>query len=172
MKRLFLTFKQKKVHMALVVSEYGKVLGLVTMDDLLAQIFGVFRDERADLQSQPPGGRTRVKTPVAGAPAGFGEATGPVPTSIANDLITGPVAKQDIDSGPVIRPTPPADGYVERRADTDVSGDISRFRPDSAGNSLAFSIHPSPSAPHPSILPSRFTRGRRHRLSAQRHRSG
>ena len=47
-KRLFLTFKQKKVHMAIVVSEYGKVLGLVTMDDLLAQIFGVIRDERAD----------------------------------------------------------------------------------------------------------------------------
>jgi len=48
-KRLFLTFKQKKVHMALVVSEYGKVLGLVTMDDLLAQIFGVLRDERVEL---------------------------------------------------------------------------------------------------------------------------
>jgi CBS domain containing-hemolysin-like protein len=59
-KRLFLTFKQKKVHMAIVVSEYGKVLGLVTMDDLLAQIFGVLRDERADLQqSIPPGGRAR-----------------------------------------------------------------------------------------------------------------
>ena len=51
-KRLFLTFKQKKVHMAIVVSEYGKVLGLVTMDDLLAQIFGVLRDERADLQAR------------------------------------------------------------------------------------------------------------------------
>lgn len=53
-KRLFLTFKQKKVHMAIVVSEYGKVLGLVTMDDLLAQIFGVLRDERAELQSSNP----------------------------------------------------------------------------------------------------------------------
>ena len=56
-KRLFLTFKQKKVHMAIVVSEYGKVLGLVTMDDLLAQIFGVLRDERAELQNTIPPGR-------------------------------------------------------------------------------------------------------------------
>ena len=63
-KRLFLTFKQKKVHMALVVSEYGKVLGLVTMDDLLAQIFGVLRDERAELQNSIGPGRTPARTPV------------------------------------------------------------------------------------------------------------
>jgi CBS domain-containing protein len=67
-KRLFLTFKQKKVHMAIVVSEYGKVLGLVTMDDLLAQIFGVLRDERADLQQSIPLGRMRRETPAGGAP--------------------------------------------------------------------------------------------------------
>ncbi len=71
-KRLFLTFKQKKVHMAIVVSEYGKVLGLVTMDDLLAQIFGVIRDERADLQASMPG----IKLPRGKAPAG--PQTGPV----------------------------------------------------------------------------------------------
>jgi putative hemolysin len=63
-KRLFLTFKQKKVHMAIVVSEYGKVLGLVTLDDLLAQIFGALRDERAELQSTIPPGRARVRTPA------------------------------------------------------------------------------------------------------------
>ena len=130
-KRLFLTFKQKKVHMAIVVSEYGKVLGLVTMDDLLAQIFGVLRDERAELQSQPPSARHRIRTPVGGAPAGAGDPTGPVPTSYATDLETGPVPK-DVDTGPVIRPTPPAldaDGVVVRRADTDVTGGIGR--PDS-----------------------------------------
>ncbi len=64
-KRLFLTFKQKKVHMAIVVSEYGKVLGIVTMDDLLAQIFGQIRDERAELQSSIPG-RPKVRTPAPG----------------------------------------------------------------------------------------------------------
>ncbi|MDQ3365438.1 MAG: hemolysin family protein [Myxococcota bacterium] len=96
-KRLFLTFKQKKVHMAVVVSEYGKVLGLVTMDDLLAQIFGVLRDERAELQSSIPG-RTRLRTPVAGART-EGE-------------ITGQVVKVDVDTGPV------------PRADADISGDV------------------------------------------------
>ncbi|HWO20891.1 MAG TPA: hemolysin family protein [Kofleriaceae bacterium] len=64
-KRLFLTFKQKKVHIAIVVSEYGKVLGLVTMDDLLAQIFGVLRDERADLQQSIPPGKVRSVAGIA-----------------------------------------------------------------------------------------------------------
>ena len=85
-KRLFLTFKQKKVHMAIVVSEYGKVLGLVTMDDLLAQIFGVLRDERAELQSQPPSGRHRPRTPLAGSPI-------TEPPLRASDLDTGPITR-------------------------------------------------------------------------------
>jgi putative hemolysin len=75
-KRLFLTFKQKKVHMAIIVSEYGKVLGLVTMDDLLAQIFGAMRDERADLQASMPGMKVpggRARSPAAGID------TGPIP---------------------------------------------------------------------------------------------
>jgi CBS domain containing-hemolysin-like protein len=148
-KRLFLTFKQKKVHMAIVVSEYGKVLGLVTMDDLLAQIFGVLRDERAELQSQPPGARMRVKTPVAGAPAGAGDPTGPVPTSIYADAMggndTGQVGRHDIDTGPVIRPTPFPDGAVTKRADTDVSGFSQR--PDSQpGDSGGVLDPPAPSS--------------------------
>ncbi|HEY4241750.1 MAG TPA: hemolysin family protein [Kofleriaceae bacterium] len=65
-KRLFLTFKQKKVHMAVVVSEYGKVLGLVTMDDLLAQIFGAMRDERTELQGADAPSRVRARTPAVG----------------------------------------------------------------------------------------------------------
>lgn len=67
-KRLFLAFKQRKVHMALVVSEYGKVLGLVTMDDVLAQIFGVMRDERTELQASQLGERVRTRTPGLGLP--------------------------------------------------------------------------------------------------------
>jgi CBS domain containing-hemolysin-like protein len=61
-KRLFLTFKQKKVHFALVVNEYGKVLGIVTMDDVLSQLFGVLRDERERQQSA---GR-KMRTPAHG----------------------------------------------------------------------------------------------------------
>jgi putative hemolysin len=62
-KRLFLTFKQRKVHFALVVNEYGKVLGVVTMDDVLGQLFGVLRDER---ERQQAAGRARLRTPVHG----------------------------------------------------------------------------------------------------------
>ncbi len=112
-KRLFLTFKQKKVHMAIVVSEYGKVLGLVTMDDLLAQIFGALRDERADLQNSIPPGRLRVRTPPAGTPRGSqGEITGPVPRSGPD---TGPVPRADTnDSGPIARPdSQPGPGVLD-----------------------------------------------------------
>jgi CBS domain containing-hemolysin-like protein len=113
-KRLFLTFKQKKVHMAIVVSEYGKVLGLVTMDDLLSQIFGVIRDERADLQASMPGIKVqRVKAAAM--------QTGPV---LKQELDSGPIPKQDLkaDSGP----HPDSDsGVVRERATSDVSGVVS-----------------------------------------------
>lgn len=83
-KRLFLTFKQKKVHMAVVVNEYGKVLGVVTMDDLLEQIFGAIRDERELVQGGGKRGQ-RGRTPVPGA----GVETGPVallsPASLLDD---------------------------------------------------------------------------------------
>jgi putative hemolysin len=105
-KRLFLTFKQKKVHMAIVVSEYGKVLGIVTMDDLLGQIFGAFRDERAELQSSIPG-RQRARTPVAGIATdrASSELTGPLPRMEQGDL-SEPVSKLDGSdlSGPVLLP--------------------------------------------------------------------
>ncbi len=62
--RLFRTFKQKKVHLAVVVSEYGGLLGVVTMADLLEQLFGEIRDERENLQTggvrRGRGGRTPV----------------------------------------------------------------------------------------------------------------
>jgi putative hemolysin len=84
-KRLFLTFKQKKVHMAIVVSEYGKVLGIVTMDDLLAQIFGVIRDERAALQASSANIKVqRPRTPG-----------GPVTPPLPHPLDTGPVTKDE-----------------------------------------------------------------------------
>ncbi len=90
-KRLFLTFKQKKVHIAIVVSEYGKVLGLVTMDDLLAQIFGVLRDERAALQQSVLPGKAR---PFPAGTAAPGSDSGPV---------AGPASSPSIDTGPVER---------------------------------------------------------------------
>jgi len=81
-KRLFLAFKQKKVHMAFVVSEYGKVLGLVTMDDVLAQIFGVMRDERTELQRSRLGERARVRTPGLGLPTKVDIDSGPIASGV------------------------------------------------------------------------------------------
>ena len=107
-KRLFLTFKQKKVHMAVVVSEYGKVLGLVTMDDLLAQIFGVLRDERAELQQSIPG----VKAPRARTSPGMQIETGPVQAPEAVDLATQPPVKPIHEIEEV---TPPALDVEELR---------------------------------------------------------
>jgi magnesium and cobalt exporter, CNNM family len=152
-KRLFLTFKQKKVHMAIVVSEYGKVLGIVTMDDLLAQIFGQLRDERAALQSSIPSGRRSVRTP-AGTPVrpSGGEQTGPVFRYEGADA-SAPVGKVEGDgptgdgvplpkqrdtgrSGPVVRPDTGDSGPIARessdlegkRAETDRSGAVERPR--------------------------------------------
>jgi putative hemolysin len=87
-KRLFLTFKQKKVHMAIVVSEYGKVLGLVTMDDLLAQIFGVILDERTSLQASATQLRVtpRVRTPAVGVVTRAQSPTSEEVTPPATDL--------------------------------------------------------------------------------------
>jgi CBS domain containing-hemolysin-like protein len=89
-KRLFLTFKQKKVHMAVVVSEYGKVLGLVTMDDLLAQIFGVIRDERTTLQASSNAlrGAPRNRTPISGV-------TPPPPARPPSEEVTPPAIDVD-----------------------------------------------------------------------------
>ncbi len=142
-KRLFLTFKQKKVHMAIVVSEYGKVLGLVTMDDLLSQIFGVLRDERAELQSSVPLRRIAPQTPAEGkGDSGLGSALPPVivdesaiplPSSAEDELIhrgddrSGPTTPPDSTLGtglgvldPPVRPihvvdevTPPATDLAE-----------------------------------------------------------
>jgi CBS domain containing-hemolysin-like protein len=104
-KRLFLTFKQKKVHMAIVVSEYGKVLGLVTMDDLLSQIFGVLRDERAALQSSVPPGRAAGRGAPGHKPDADGSGPNAVPTARDTNEASVPLAVHpDEATGPTQMP--------------------------------------------------------------------
>lgn len=42
---LFKELQRKKIHMAIVINEYGKMMGLITMEDLLEEIFGEIQDE-------------------------------------------------------------------------------------------------------------------------------
>ncbi|GAB4520107.1 MAG: hemolysin family protein [Haliangiales bacterium] len=50
---LFRDFKQRKSHMALVVDEHGRLVGLITMEDLLEELFGEIRDEREFQKARP-----------------------------------------------------------------------------------------------------------------------
>ena len=95
-KRVFRIFKQKKVHMALVVNEYGKLLGLVTMDDVLAQLFGKLRDEREPLQTAVRRGRT----PEPGAPAAVAAAA-----AVAEEAAQVAEAAESVARGEDVAPT-------------------------------------------------------------------
>jgi CBS domain containing-hemolysin-like protein len=143
-KRLFLTFKQKKVHMALVVSEYGKVLGLVTMDDLLSQIFGVLRDERAELQNTIPPGRIRARTPVEARSDPEGSGPG---AAYAPDVHGAPAASAANDANAAAMPVTQHgdDGVVDHDGDShDDDGGRPVMQPDSSPGAALGVLDPPP----------------------------
>ncbi len=49
---LFQIFKTKKIHMAIVVDDYGGTAGIITMEDLLESIVGNIQDEYDDEQEE------------------------------------------------------------------------------------------------------------------------
>jgi putative hemolysin len=53
LKRLFDVFNQRKIHMGIVVDEYGTFVGIVTMEDLLEELFGPIRDEKETPERLP-----------------------------------------------------------------------------------------------------------------------
>ncbi|MCD6498740.1 MAG: HlyC/CorC family transporter [Deltaproteobacteria bacterium] len=52
--RLFREFRERRIHIGIVVDEYGTMVGLVTMQDLLEELFGELGDDEAQSSRDGP----------------------------------------------------------------------------------------------------------------------
>jgi CBS domain containing-hemolysin-like protein len=58
--QLMAEFREHHTHMALVVDEFGTVTGLVTLADVLEQIFGEVSDEHDEVRPPAPGDQEKI----------------------------------------------------------------------------------------------------------------
>ena len=64
--RVFREFQRQRMHLAMVVDEYGRLVGLVTMEDLLVSLFGPSRDEKSLPDPSEDAGASALLPPASG----------------------------------------------------------------------------------------------------------
>lgn len=85
--QLFKIMKKKRMHMALVIDEYGGTAGLVTMEDLLEEIVGEIQDEY-----------DKEETPIVRQPDGSYKVQGSASLEEVNDALKSNFENEDVDS--------------------------------------------------------------------------
>jgi CBS domain containing-hemolysin-like protein len=80
-------FQKRKMHLAIVVDEYGGIAGLVTMEDILESLFGDIYDERDTRESLSH--RVDDRTVIV---------SGSMPLDLFNSLMGGSVSSEEFDT--------------------------------------------------------------------------
>ncbi len=73
--RVFREFQRQRMHLAMVVDEYGRLVGLLTMEDLLVSLFGPIRDEKSGVFPVQAGGLAEDEAGASISPPGASTTT-------------------------------------------------------------------------------------------------